>query len=141
MSPLTFSLPVMYALVGFWSPLAILSNVSSEVEMTASASSPPSLTLTRPSLTSTVHFPAPSMSKRNELFIPAVFAGSTRVSRVSKNSRAFMRESLTGVLTRRRREALRRAGVVRCAGKVPLDQRMRQLPLLARELDPVALEL
>src|SRR5712691_1651740 len=54
--------------------------------MTASASSPPGVTLTRPSSTSTFHVPAPSISKRNELVIPAVFEASTRLSSVSKNS-------------------------------------------------------
>ena len=63
-SPLTFSLPDMYAAVGFCSPLAIFMKVSEEAEMVQSASAPSSLTETLPSSTSTVQFPAPSISKR-----------------------------------------------------------------------------
>ena len=37
MSPLIFSLPVMYAVVGFCSPLTIFSNVSADVSIVASA--------------------------------------------------------------------------------------------------------
>src|SRR6266550_568140 len=97
-------------------------NVSSEVLMTASASSPPSLTLTLPSSTLTVHFPAPSMSKRYELVIPAVFDASARLSRPSKNScTPAMRATLHL--------------------EVAVDQRVRELPLLPGELDAVALEL
>src|SRR5215210_1947079 len=55
--------------------------------MVASASPPPpSVTVTAPSATATTHWPAPSMSKRYELFIPAVFDGSTAAARPSKNS-------------------------------------------------------
>src|SRR2546429_6010286 len=46
----------------------------------------PILTLTLPSSTLTVHLPAPSMSKRYELVMPAVFDASARLSRLSKNS-------------------------------------------------------
>ena len=51
MSPLIFSLPVMYALVGFCSPATIFSNVSCEVLIVTSASPVPSLTETAPSST------------------------------------------------------------------------------------------
>ena len=64
MSPFTFSLPDMYAAVGFCSPRAIFMNVSEEAEIVQSASSPLSLTETWPLSTSTVQAPAPSISKR-----------------------------------------------------------------------------
>src|SRR4029077_18690184 len=86
MSPLIFSFPVMYALVGFTSPATIFSNVSCEVEITTSASPPPSVTVTLPSSTSTIHSPAPSMSKTYELLMPAVFDASACDSRLAKNS-------------------------------------------------------
>src|SRR5687767_1985177 len=63
------------------------SNVSSDVRIVTSASASPSVTVTLPSETSTFHLPAPSTSKRYELFIPAVLPESTRASRPSKNSR------------------------------------------------------
>src|SRR5713226_1396369 len=88
MSPLIFSFPVMYAVVGFCSPLTIFSKFSSDVEIVQSASPSPSRTLTVPSSTVTSHLPAPSMSNRYELFIPAVLSASTRVGRDSKNARA-----------------------------------------------------
>src|SRR5438445_3972016 len=88
MSPLIFSLPVMYAVVGFCSPLTIFSKFSSDVEIVQSASPSPSRTLTVPSSTVTSHLPAPSMSNRYVLFIPAVLPASTRVGSDSKNSRA-----------------------------------------------------
>src|SRR6266550_6548035 len=89
--------------------------------MTASACSPPSLTLTLPSSTLTVHFPAPSMSKRYELVIPTVFDASARLSRPSKNSFT----PVTGATLH---------------SEVAIDQRVRELPLLPSELDAVALE-
>src|SRR6266700_7386556 len=88
MSPLLFSLPVMYAVVAFCSPLTIFSNVSPVVEIVASASPPPGVTVIAPSRTSTSHCPSPSMSKRYELLMPASFDGSARDSRVSKKSLA-----------------------------------------------------
>src|SRR3954464_11294730 len=48
MSPLIFSFPVMYAVVGFCSPATIFANVSLDVEMVASASPPPPVTVTAP---------------------------------------------------------------------------------------------
>src|SRR5437870_4032951 len=84
MSPLIFSLPVMYALVGFCSRAMSFWKVSSDVEIVTSASPPPSVTVTVPSWTSTFHWPAPSMSKTYELLIPAVLDESTREGRVSK---------------------------------------------------------
>src|SRR5205085_11192087 len=84
-----FSFPVMYAVVGFCSPLTIFSKFASEVEIRQSASPSPSRTLTAPSSTVTSHIPAPSMSKRYVLLIPAVLSASTRVGRDSKNSRAL----------------------------------------------------
>src|SRR6185295_17655215 len=102
----------------------IFSNVSSEVVMTASASSPPSTTLTWPSSTFTVHLPAPSMSKRYELVIPAVFEASARLSRLSKNS-------LTPVTAGTLHQALL---------EVALDQSVRERPLRPCELDAVSLE-
>src|SRR5258705_9618145 len=96
-------------------------NVSLEVVMTASASSPPSVTHTLPSSTLTVHLPAPSMSKRYELVIPAVFDVSARLSRLSKNS-------LTPVTGSNP------------TSEVAVDQGVRELPLLPGELDAVALE-
>src|SRR6266853_6953832 len=96
-------------------------NVSSEVAMTASASSPPSVTLTLPSSTLTVHLPAPSMSKRYELVMPAVFVASARPSRPSKNSfTPGMGENPTS--------------------EVAVDQRVRELPLLLGERHSVVLE-
>src|SRR5918994_5798450 len=65
------------------------SKVSSEVRIVTSASASPSVTVTLPSETSTFHLPAPSTSKRYELFIPAVLPESTRASRPSKNSRVI----------------------------------------------------
>src|SRR2546427_4531645 len=73
--------------------------------MTASASSPPSVTFTLPSATLTVHLPAPSMSKRYELVIPAVFDASARLSRLSK-------KSFTLVMAATLPQALARAAVV-----------------------------
>ena len=46
MSPLIFSFPVMYAVVGFCSPVTIFSNVSSDAVMVVSTSSAPSATRT-----------------------------------------------------------------------------------------------
>src|SRR5919204_665110 len=90
MSPRTFSFPSMNAVVAFCSPLTILTNVSSEAEIVVSASCSPSSTVGVPSSTRTVHFPAPSMSKRYVAFRPAAFEESPlRVSRLSKNWRAF----------------------------------------------------
>src|SRR5665213_913363 len=102
MSPLIFSFPVMYALVGFTSPATIFSNVSWEVEITTSASPPPSVTVTLPSSTSTFHWPTPSMSKTYELFMPAVFSASVFASRVAKNSwtASAISHSLDSRLTR-----------------------------------------
>ena len=54
--------------------------------MQSAPSSRPSCTLTLPSVTLTVHWPAPSMSKTYELFMPAVFDVSARDGSVSKNS-------------------------------------------------------
>lgn len=72
--------------MAFCSPLTILAKTSSVAEIVHSAPFPPSLTVTLPSWTSTFHVPAPSISNTYELFIPAVLAGSTRVSSPSKNS-------------------------------------------------------
>ena len=94
MSPLIFSLPVMYAVVGFWSPATIFSNVSPLVEMVASASPAPSATSILPSATVTSHWPSPSMSKRYELFIPASFDASARDASPSKKSLAATRVRL-----------------------------------------------
>src|SRR6187200_2629500 len=85
MSPLILSFPVMYAVVAFCSPLTIFWKFSSEVEIVQSASPPPSVTSIEPSSTCTRHWPAPSMSKRYELCMPAVFDASTDLS-FSKNS-------------------------------------------------------
>ena len=63
-SPLTFSLPIMKALVAFCWPLTIFMNVSSDAEIVVSASLSPSWTLTFPFSTRTIHLPAPSMSNR-----------------------------------------------------------------------------
>ena len=54
--------------------------------VTSAPSSMPSSTLTLPSVTLTVHWPAPSMSKAYELFMPSVFDVSARDGSVSKNS-------------------------------------------------------
>src|SRR5688572_4661141 len=89
MSPLIFSLPVMYAVVGLSSPREIARKFSSVAWMVVSASPVPSVTVTLPSSTWTTHCPAPSMSKRYELFIPAVFSSSTVDSRPPKNSRTL----------------------------------------------------
>src|SRR5215213_4262246 len=88
MSPLIFSLPVMYAVVGFCSPERIFSNVSADEVIVTSASPPPSLTVRLPSRTSTNHCPSSSMSNRYELLTPASFEPSTRDSSPSKNSLA-----------------------------------------------------
>ena len=65
----------------------IFSKISWEALIVQSApSSMPSCTLTLPSVTLTVHCPAPSMSKAYELFMPAVFDVSARDGSVSKNS-------------------------------------------------------
>src|SRR2546425_4220696 len=96
-------------------------NVSPEVVMTASAFSPPSVTLTLPSSTLTVHLPAPSMSKRYEFVIPAVFDASARLSRLSKNS-------FTPVMG------------ANPTSEVAVDQCVRELPLLLGERDAVTLE-
>src|SRR5438876_12013449 len=89
--------------------------------MTASASSPPSVTLTSPSSTLTVHLPAPSMSKRYELVMPAVFDASARLSRPSKNS-------FTPVMG------------ANPTSEVAVDQRVRELPLLLGEHHSVVLQ-
>src|SRR5438105_7223282 len=54
--------------------------------VTSAPSSMPSCTLTLPSVTLTVHWPAPSMSKAYELFMPSVFDVSASDGSVSKNS-------------------------------------------------------
>src|SRR5688572_25795187 len=59
---------------------------SSEVVIVVSASPVPSVTLTVPSSTATTHWPAPSMSNRYELVMPAVLLESTPPARPSKNS-------------------------------------------------------
>src|SRR5436309_6323425 len=105
--------------------------------MIASASSPPSVTVTSPLLTATFHFPAPSMSKRYELFIPAVFDRSTRPGSVSKNSRALVIAESLSSLRRRESDPLRSA---RVAGEMPLDEGVGELPLAARQLDAIALQ-
>src|SRR4051794_22163123 len=65
----------------------IFSKISCDALMVQSApSSSPSSTLTLPSVTLTVHWPAPSMSKAYELFMSAVFDVSARDGSVSKNS-------------------------------------------------------
>src|SRR4051794_40888443 len=65
----------------------ILPKISCEALIVQSTpSSSPSCTLTLPSVTLTVHWPAPSMSKAYELFMPAVFDVSARDESVSKNS-------------------------------------------------------
>src|SRR5207248_2102299 len=65
----------------------ILPKISCEALIVQSTpSSSPSCTLTLPSVTLTVHWPAPSMSKAYELFMPAVFDVSARDGSVSKNS-------------------------------------------------------
>src|SRR5580765_5379599 len=65
----------------------ILSNTSCEVLIVQSApSATPGSTVTAPSVTFTVHCPAPSMSKAYELFIPAVWLVSALAARPSKNS-------------------------------------------------------
>jgi hypothetical protein len=104
----------MYAVVAFMSPEAIFSKVSSDAEIVASESPPPSVTETLPSWTSTFHVPAPSISKTYELVIPAVLEGSIRPSRLSKNSRAVMlsslgRRSAASLHHRLRRQAARPA--------------------------------
>src|SRR4029450_8019493 len=86
-----------------------------------------------PSATSTCHVPAPSISKTYELFMPAVLDASTRVSRVSKNSRGSIEPRAY-----RKEEELRR--VLGCRRQVPVDERMRQVPLGAGDRDAVALE-
>src|SRR5262245_55001128 len=88
MSPLIFSLPVMYAEVAFCSPLRMRWKFSSVAEIVQSASPSPSRTLTVPSSTVTSHMPAPSMSKRYVLLTPPIFDASTRAASDSKNSRA-----------------------------------------------------
>src|SRR5689334_11575260 len=87
MSPETLILPVMNAVIGFCFPEASLRKLSSETVMVASASPPPSFTVTPPPRTSTSHWPAPVTSKRYELSIPPIFDASTRDGRPSKNSR------------------------------------------------------
>ena len=62
MSPLIFSLPVMYAVVGFCSPATIFWKFSSLAENVQSAAPAPSVTVIAPSAIATVHAPAPSMS-------------------------------------------------------------------------------
>src|SRR5579862_4485744 len=65
----------------------IFPKISCEALIVQSApSSRPSPTVTAPSVTLTVHWPAPSMSKPYELFMPAVFDVSARDGSVSKNS-------------------------------------------------------
>src|SRR5215216_4390401 len=76
MSPLIFSFPDMYAVVGLRSPDASLSKFSSDVVIVTSASL------------------APSVTERFPSFTPAVFDESTRDSRVSKNSLALMGASV-----------------------------------------------
>src|SRR5215208_2803563 len=118
MSPLIFSLPVMYAVVAFCSPLAILSNVSLDVVIVASAlSAAPSVTESLLSLTSTNHWPSPSMSKRYELFMPASFDSSTRDSSPAKKSLAatFPPRRLTGQSEILDRRELRLAQTLRPA--------------------------
>src|SRR5512146_1584842 len=61
-------------------------NTSWEALIVTSASSAPSTTCTVPSSTLTVHFPAPSMSKAYELFMPSVLDMSASEGSVSKNS-------------------------------------------------------
>src|SRR5881396_2609937 len=103
----------------------IFSNVSSEVVMTASAPSPPSVTVTLPSSTFTVHLPAPSMSKRYELVIPAVFAASARLSRLSK-------KSLTDLMAATLPQALARAAVFRAHEEAQGQARRRAAGQLRR---------
>ena len=55
MSPLIFSLPVMYAVVGFCSPATIFWKLSSLAEKVQSASLAPSVTVIVPSTIATVH--------------------------------------------------------------------------------------
>src|SRR2546429_9647086 len=81
----------------------------------------PILTLTLPSSTLTVHLPAPSMSKRYELVMPAVFDASARLSRLSKNS-------FTPVMG------------ANPTSEVAVDQRVRELPLLLGERHSVVLQ-
>jgi hypothetical protein len=81
----------MYAVVGFASPRAIFTSVSSLARIVQSASPVPSATVTVPSSTLTVHWPTSSMSKTYVLCIPAVFAASALSGSAAKNSCAVMR--------------------------------------------------
>ena len=77
----------MYAVVGFCSPATIFWKLSSLAEIVQSAlADPPSETVSEPSVSATVHVPAPSISKTYVLFIPAIRSGLTRAGSPSKNS-------------------------------------------------------
>src|SRR5436190_24244925 len=96
----------------------IFSKISWEALIVQSAaSSRPSCTLTLPSVTLTVHWPAPSMSKAYGLFMPAVFDVSARDGSVPKNSCTL--PGICGSLS----------GRARVYGPPPASQRYDRAPM------------